>query len=160
MTQKTIDNFINEIYSQGSKKNDIANRIDVYHIEDIWSLCVLDLKYYGPQNISGYRYIFVVVDKLSKDGWTIPLKNKSSPTKTNSFETILVSSIRFTNLIETNRGKNFLNKVSLNSSKKTTSKDILETFPWEQCLLKGSNLLLEISLKDLIFLKKMAIGLT
>ena len=36
--------FINEIYSKPPKKNYPTNKTDVYHIDDIWSLDILDLK--------------------------------------------------------------------------------------------------------------------
>ena len=44
MTQKNNKIFINEIYSKGPKKNYATNKTDVYHIDDIWSLGILDLK--------------------------------------------------------------------------------------------------------------------
>ena len=49
MTQKTIKIFINEIYSKPSKKNYSTNKTDVYHIDDMWSLDISDLKDYGPE---------------------------------------------------------------------------------------------------------------
>ena len=53
MTQKNNEIFINEIYSKGSKRNYATNKTDVYHIDEIWSLDILDLKDYGPKNITG-----------------------------------------------------------------------------------------------------------
>ena len=44
MTQKNIKIFINEIYSKGPKKNYCANKTDVYYIDEIWSLDILDLE--------------------------------------------------------------------------------------------------------------------
>ena len=49
MTQKTINNFIDEIYSEGPKQNYITNKTDVCQIDDIWSLDILDLKDSGPE---------------------------------------------------------------------------------------------------------------
>ena len=57
MTQKSIKTFINEIYSKPSKKNYSTIKTDVYHFDDIWSLNKWDLKEYGPENNSGYRYV-------------------------------------------------------------------------------------------------------
>ena len=54
MTQKNIEIFIIEIYSKSPKKNYATNKTDVYHIDDIWSLDILDLKGYGPENNRGY----------------------------------------------------------------------------------------------------------
>ena len=111
MTQKNIKIFINEIYSKGPKKYYPTNKTNVYHIDDIWSLDILDLKDYGPKNNRGYRYVLVTIDNFSKYGWTIPLKNKNAQTIKNSFENILISSKRSPNLIERDRGKEFYNNI-------------------------------------------------
>ena len=111
MTQKNIKIFINEIYSKPPKKNYFTNKTDVYHIDDIWSLDILDLKDYGPENNRNYRYVLVIIDNFSKFGWTIPLKNKNAQTIKNSFENILTNSKRKPNLIETDRGKEFYNNI-------------------------------------------------
>ena len=44
MAHRNIKIFINEIYSKPPKKFYPTNKTDVYHIEDIWSLDILDLK--------------------------------------------------------------------------------------------------------------------
>ena len=111
MTQKNIKRFINEIYSKPPKKNYITNKTDVYYIDDIWSLDILDLKDYGLKNNRGYRYVLVVIDNFSKFGWTVPLKNKNAQTIRDSFENILISSKRKPNLIESDRGKEFYNNI-------------------------------------------------
>ena len=109
MTQKNIKIFINEIYSKPPRRNYPTNKTDVYHIDDIWSLDILDLKDYGPENNRGYRYVLVTIDNFSKFGWTVPLKNKNAQTIKDSVEKILISSKSSPNLIETDRGKEFYN---------------------------------------------------
>ena len=109
MTQKNIKIFLNEIYSKPPKKYYATNKTDVYHVDDVWSLDILDLKDYGPENKKGYRYVLDTVDNFSKNGWTIPLKNKNAQTIKNSFENILISSKRKPSLIESDRGKEFYN---------------------------------------------------
>ena len=111
MTQKNIKIFINEIYSKPPRKNYATNKTDVYYIDDIWSLDILDLKDYGPENNRGYRYVLVTIDNFSKFGWTTPLKNKNAQTIKDSFENILISSKRKPNIIETDRGKEFYNTI-------------------------------------------------
>ena len=112
MTQKNIKIFINEIYSKPPKKNYVTtNKTDVYHIDDIWSLDIIDLKDYGPENNRGYRYVLVIIDNFSKVGWTIPLKNKNAQTIKHSFENILINSNRSPNLIESDRGKELYNNI-------------------------------------------------
>ena len=111
MTQKNIKIFINEIFSKAPKKNYITNKTNVYYIDDIWSLDILDLKDYGPENNRGYRYVLVVIDNFSKFGWTIALKNKNAQTIKDSFENIFLNSKRKPNLIESDRGKEFYNNI-------------------------------------------------
>ena len=111
MTQKNIKIFINEIYSKPPRKYYPKNKTDVYYIDDIWSLDILDLKDYGSENNRGYRYILVIIDNFLKFGWTVPLKNKNAITIKDSFENILISSKRKPNLIETDRGKEFYNNI-------------------------------------------------
>ena len=111
MTQKNSKIFINEIYSKPPKRNYITNKTDVYHIDDIWSSDILDLKDYGPKNSRRYRYVFVIIDNFSKFGWTVPLKNKNAQTIKDSFENILISSKRKPIIIECDRGEEFYNNI-------------------------------------------------
>ena len=48
MTQKNIKIFVKEIYSKPLKPNYATKKTDVYHIDDIRSLDILDLEDYGP----------------------------------------------------------------------------------------------------------------
>ena len=122
MTQKNIKIFINEIYSKPPRKYYPTNKTDVYYTDDIWSLDILDLKDYGFENNRNYRYVLVIIDNFSKYGWTIPLKNKNAQTIKDSFENILISSKRKPNLIETDRGKEFYNKIFQDFPNKNTIK--------------------------------------
>ena len=122
MTQKNIKTFINEIYSKPPKKNYATNKTNVYHIDDVWSLDILDLKDYGPENNRNYRYVLVVIDNFSKFGFTSPLKNKNAQTIKDSFENILISSKRKPGLIETDRGKEFYNNIFQDFLKKKNIK--------------------------------------
>ena len=73
MTQNTIKTFLNEICLKAPKLNYINKKINVYHIDDIWSLDTLDFEDYGPEIIRGFRYVLVLINNFSKYGWTIPL---------------------------------------------------------------------------------------
>ena len=53
----------------------------------------------------------LVIDNFSKFGWTQPLKKRNSQTIKVSFENIIKSSKRKPNLIESDRGKEFYNKI-------------------------------------------------
>ena len=112
---KNIKIFIDEIYHKAYKKNYPTNKTIVKHINDCWSLDILDLIDYGPSNNKGYRYILtVIIDNFSKFAWAVPLRNKNSETITNEFENIIKSSKRQPNMIETDRGKEFYNNIFKN----------------------------------------------
>ena len=111
MTQENNKIFINEIYSKPPKKNYDTNKTDVYYIDDIWSLDILDLKDYGIENNRGYRYVLVIIDNFSKFGWTVPLKNTNAQTIKDSFENIIESSKRSPNLLEVDRDRGFYNNI-------------------------------------------------
>ena len=49
MTQKSIKICVDEIYFRPPKMNCSTNKTDVYHIDDIWSLYVLDWEDYGAE---------------------------------------------------------------------------------------------------------------
>ena len=49
MTQKSIKLFIKEVYSNSPKKKYPTNKTDVYHIDGLWSLDILDIKDYCPE---------------------------------------------------------------------------------------------------------------
>ena len=122
MTQKNIKIFINEIYSKPPKKNYVTNKTDVYYIDDIWSLDILDLKDYGPENNRGYRYILVTIDNFSKFGRTVPLKNQNAQTIKGSFENIIITSKRKPNLIETDHDGGFFKNIFQDFSNKNNIK--------------------------------------
>ena len=94
MTQKNIKIFINEFYSKPPKKNYATNKTDVYPIDDILSVDLLDLKDYGADNKKKHRYVLVIIDLFSKIGWTVPLRNKNAQRIGDSFESIFLSSKR------------------------------------------------------------------
>ena len=114
MTQKNIKIFINEIYSKPPKKYYPTNKTHVYHIDEIWSLDILDLKDYGPRNNRGYRYVTVIIDNFSRFGWTVALKNNNAQTIKDSLENNIISSKRQPELIEPDDGSEFVNIIFTN----------------------------------------------
>ena len=159
MTQKNIKIFINEIHSKRPRKSYPTNKTDVYHIDDIWSLDIIDLKEYGPENNRGYRYVLVIINNFSKFGWTVPIKNKNAQTIKDSFENILIKSKRKPNLIESNRGKELYNNIFQDFLKKTILNSILETLLMVLFLLKSLTVQSEIYLNDQFLKKAMVMGL-
>ena len=92
MSQKNIKIFVNEIHSEEPKRIYATNKTNVYRIDDIWSLDILDLKDYGPESNREYRYVLVVKAIVSNFGRIVPLKNKNAQTIKDSFENIFIGS--------------------------------------------------------------------
>ena len=152
MTQKNVKIFINEIYSKPPRKNYPSNKTDVYHIDEIWSLDILDFKDYGSENNRNHRYILVIIDNFSKFGWTIPLK-KNAQTIKDSFENILINSKRKPNLIETDRGKEFYNNTFQDFLNKNTIKLYSRNSSYGAVFAERYNLTIRNVLKRPVFEK-------
>ena len=85
----------------------------------------ISLKDYGPENNRSYRYVLAVIDEIPRFRWTHPLNSKKDETKKEVFENIFISSKGFPSLIETDCGREFLNRVFTHCLKETTWKDIV-----------------------------------
>ena len=103
--------FVDEVYSSPPRKNYFTNKTIIKCIDDIWSSDLLDMIDYGPKINKGYRYILVVIDNFSRIGWTFPLKNKYAQSITDVFSQNNKTSRRKPNLLETDDGKEYVNKV-------------------------------------------------
>ena len=153
MTQKHIKKFKNEIYSEPPKKYYATNKTDVYHIDDIWSLDILDLKDYGPENNRGYRYVLVIIDNFSNFGWTVPLRKTNASTIKNSFENILIGSKRKPNLIESDRGKEFYNNIFQDFLNKNNIKIYSRNSSYGAVFAERFNRTIRDLLKEIVFEK-------
>ena len=58
----------------------ITNKIDVYYIDDIWNLDILDWNDYGTKDNRVHRYLLAVIDNFSNFGRAGPLKVKNIET--------------------------------------------------------------------------------
>ena len=114
-------------YMQNHQENYPTNKIVVKHIDQIWSIDLLDMSDYSIKNNNGYRYIFVIIDDFSKYLFTIPLKNKNSQTITNEFSNIYHHRKDLQIKIHSDRGKEFHNSVFQNFLK-LKNIDLYSTF--------------------------------
>ena len=72
MTQKTINTFLNGIYSKEPKQNSITCKTNVSYIDTIKSLERLDLNDYAPEKNRGYRCLWLRLMALAIFGWKVP----------------------------------------------------------------------------------------
>ena len=96
--------FIDEIYSSPPRKNYPTNKVVYNHIHEIWSIDLADMIDYKISNNKGYRYIFFIINKYSKNLWAIPLKKLYGLTITNEFSNNLTTSKRKRPKLESDRG--------------------------------------------------------
>ena len=86
--------FLKTKFMPKDKKRIITSKTDIYHIEDTWSLDIIDLLDYDPEKNRGCTYVLVVKDNFSKIGCRVPLKIENAQTLKSSFENLLNSSKR------------------------------------------------------------------
>lgn len=92
------------------------NRILVTYIDELWQLDLADVSNIRKYN-DGFRYILTCIDCFSKYAWAVTLKTKSSVSVTDAMRNILKCG-RVPWKIQTDRGKEFLNKDFLNLLKR------------------------------------------
>ena len=107
-----IKTFVDEIYSKSPHKIYETNKTMIKSVDDTWSSDLLDMNDYGPKNNRSYRYILVAIDNFSKLGWKIPSRNKYAQSITDAFSQIIKTSNRKPNVLETDDGKEYVNKIS------------------------------------------------
>ena len=92
--------------SKPAKKYE-TNKTVAKHIDNIWSLELLEMIDYGVKNNRGCRYNVIVFDNLTDFGLGVPLETKAAQTKTKAFYKIIHKSNQKSRLIETDVGKKF-----------------------------------------------------
>ena len=111
-TQKQKEKFGRELFSPIVKTFQ-REKIIPKHIDECWSIDLIDFSDYGAENNKGYRYVFTCIDIFSKYAWGIPIKNKSSASVLEAFKKI-INQGRKPLRIWSDRGKEFYNKVFMN----------------------------------------------
>ena len=113
---------------------------------------------YGPENNVGYRYILVVFDNFKECGWTIPLKNKYAQSTTDTFSQIVETSERKPNLLETDDGGEYVNKIFSQLLNKSNHEKISNILPSELLLQNDAIELYAISQRNRCLKKELLIG--
>ena len=85
-------------------------KVIVGNIDDIWSADLVDMQQLKRYN-HGFRYILNVIDVFSKFVWSVPIKDKTGKTITNTFQSIGKTSKRKPNKLRVDNGSEFHNNV-------------------------------------------------
>lgn len=85
------------------------NKVFVGDIDEQWQADLVDMQEYSQYN-GGYKYILTVIDILSKHAWAVALKDKGGSEVSQAFKNIFRGWGRVPQKLQTDRGKEFLNK--------------------------------------------------
>lgn len=85
------------------------NRTVVYGIDDQWQADLVEMREWQAEN-KQYAYILTCIDVFSKYAWVRPVKRKTSEYVLQAFESIFTASDRVPNKLQTDKGKEFLNR--------------------------------------------------
>jgi transposase InsO family protein len=85
------------------------NRTLVYGIDDQWQADLVDMREWQREN-HGYAHLLTCIDVFSKYAWVRPLKSKGGDAVRAAFEDIFGSDDRIPGRLQTDKGKEFLNR--------------------------------------------------
>jgi transposase InsO family protein len=85
------------------------NRTVVYGIDDQWQADLVEMREWQREN-NNYAYILTCIDIFSKYAWVRPVKRKTAEDVCQAFESIFTASDRTPNKLQTDKGKEFLNR--------------------------------------------------
>ena len=83
------------------------NRVIVNEIDDQWQADLVDVSSLSRFN-KGYKFLLTCIDVFSKYAWVVPLRNKTSTSLVNAFQSILDTG-RSPDKLQTDKGLEFLN---------------------------------------------------
>ena len=79
------------------------------HIDDNWQIDLVDIEY--PEENNGYKYLLMVIDVLSKYGWSEPLLNKKPQSIKKVFTQLIRKSKRKPKVLTSDSGTEFNNSL-------------------------------------------------
>ena len=91
------------------RRNFQRRRVVVGGIDEQWQADLVDLISLIKEN-KNFQYLLTVIDVFSKFAWVAPLKQKTGKCLVKSFANILKRSKRFPKALQTDKGKEFVNK--------------------------------------------------
>ena len=116
ITRKQVRNWLKkqEVYTlhQSSRRNFPRNKVIVGGKDAQFQADLVDVRSLSKFN-DGYTFLLTCIDILSKYGWAIPIKQKTGPQIAAAFGKI-VKSGRKPKILQTDKGKEFLNRTFLN----------------------------------------------
>jgi hypothetical protein len=88
-------------------KNFPRRKVIVFHVDDIWSLDLVDMRKFANEN-KGNEYLLNIIDCFSRYAWSIPIKNKTAETVISALEDVFTTSKRIPKKLWTDKGGEFI----------------------------------------------------
>ena len=85
-------------------------RVIVNGVDDIWSADLVDMQWSSKSN-KGTKYLLTVIDVFSKYAWSLPIKDKTGKTITDTFQKLVQNSGRKPKMLWVDQGTEFYNRV-------------------------------------------------
>ena len=103
--QKQLTYTLHKPLRSGSR----GRRVYVSKIDQQWQADLVDIQQFAKEN-NGVRYLLTVIDVLSKYAWAVPIKTKTGSDTLDAFKSILRTSGRQPDRLQTDEGREFTNK--------------------------------------------------
>lgn len=85
------------------------NYYNITNIDDLWEMDLIDMQKYSRNN-KGFKYILAVIDCFSKFAWCVAIKRKTPEEIMRGFDEIFSSTNRRPIKIQSDKGREFVNK--------------------------------------------------
>ena len=99
--------IIDELFSKPPNKKYETKKINCNHLDEIWTIDLIDVSDYKNSNNKGLRCSFAIIDDLYKHTWCIPLETKNAQTITDKISLFSTTSKIPPLKLESDRGANF-----------------------------------------------------
>ena len=105
---KWTDELAEELHKP-AVKHFVKRKVVVNRLDQIWAADLVDMQSFAKEN-DNVKFLLCVIDIFSKNGWIIPLKNKTGIAVAEAFKKIFVISNRKPAKLWVDKGKEFYNK--------------------------------------------------
>ena len=112
LTRENVDRWLSKQLSymlhKPVRKTFKTRHVIVYDIDEQWQADLVDMSKLAQHN-SGYKFLLVCIDVLSKHAWIEPLKTKTAKELKESLQKVFLLNNRQPKLFQTDKGTEFLN---------------------------------------------------
>lgn len=109
VVQRELDQLMPYNINRPLRRKWPRRRTMAYHIHDLWQIDLKDVNIYKKWNLQK-RFLFIVVDVLSRMAWVIPIKDKTADTVLRALKQVVKQAKTTPKNIHSDFGKEIFNK--------------------------------------------------